>query len=168
MKTNSMNGFKNIFLKPGEYYFGEMQAMVTTVLGSCVTVTMFNARKRFGAICHGLLPHCPDKDTCTKNFTTCFKFVDCSIRQILDRFKRHGIDTPDIEVKLFGGAHVFATQNSLSIGKKNVQAARDALQEAGLHLTSYSYGGRATRKVIFNTGTGEVWLKKHHDPVELD
>ncbi|MGA2108628.1 MAG: hypothetical protein ABSH25_13400 [Syntrophorhabdales bacterium] len=45
-----------VFLKPGEIYVGEEPAEISTILGSCVSVTMFSKRVRVGAICHALLP----------------------------------------------------------------------------------------------------------------
>jgi len=43
-------------LQPGELLVTQEPQWVITLLGSCVAVTMFNARFRLAAICHGLLP----------------------------------------------------------------------------------------------------------------
>ncbi len=45
-----------IHLKAGEIYIAEKPTLVATVLGSCISVTMFNNRFKIGAICHGALP----------------------------------------------------------------------------------------------------------------
>jgi chemotaxis protein CheD len=46
----------NIFLKPGALYISEKPAIVSTILGSCIAVTIFNKRLKVGGICHALLP----------------------------------------------------------------------------------------------------------------
>ena len=43
-------------LKPGELLICREPHEVTTVLGSCVSITMFNARLGLAAICHAMLP----------------------------------------------------------------------------------------------------------------
>ena len=47
---------KKVFLRPGDVTVGKAPAEVSTVLGSCVSVTMFAERLKLGAICHALLP----------------------------------------------------------------------------------------------------------------
>jgi chemotaxis protein CheD len=43
-----------VFLRPGEMYLDEESAEVSTILGSCVSVSMFCRRIRIGAIWHAL------------------------------------------------------------------------------------------------------------------
>jgi chemotaxis receptor (MCP) glutamine deamidase CheD len=45
-----------VFLKPGELYIGKEPAVVSNILGSCVSITMFSERLGAGGICHALLP----------------------------------------------------------------------------------------------------------------
>ena len=47
-------GQVKVFLEPGKMYVGEGSAEVSTILGSCVSVTMFCERIRIGAICHAV------------------------------------------------------------------------------------------------------------------
>lgn len=42
----------NAFLKPGEAIVSPNPILVSTVLGSCIAVTMYSPEKRVGAICH--------------------------------------------------------------------------------------------------------------------
>ena len=45
-----------VFLKPGEMYLGEESAEVSTILGSCVSVTMFCRRS---GSAQSAMPSCP-------------------------------------------------------------------------------------------------------------
>jgi len=50
-----------VYLKPGELYIGEKPTKVITVLGSCVSITLFSKRLNIGAICHGRCPNAGKK-----------------------------------------------------------------------------------------------------------
>ena len=88
-----------IFLKPGELYLGEQPTVVTTILGSCVSLIFFHQPRQLGAICHALLP----TDAHQENS---FRFVDRAFFWMLEQFQARGITTSQIQVKLFGGADV--------------------------------------------------------------
>jgi chemotaxis receptor (MCP) glutamine deamidase CheD len=64
----------NLFLKPGEVCISREPAVVTTILGSCIAVTMFNERLKIGGICHALLPKHPPSKRWKE-----FHYVDSSI-----------------------------------------------------------------------------------------
>ena len=62
----------------------EHGTLVTTELGSCISVTMFHPESRIGAICHALLPRENMKGEA-------FRYVDTSILKMLERFTGYGI-----------------------------------------------------------------------------
>jgi chemotaxis protein CheD len=76
----------------------------------------------------------------------------------------YGLLPREIEVKLFGGAALIGTSRyremSNSIGQQNVKAAIDTINSCGLLLKIMDVGGAFGRKIIFNTWTGEVLLKR--------
>ena len=150
---------EKIYLKPGELVVTEEPVMVTTVLGSCVSVTMYNARLRAAAICHGMLPHGGISDN--------FKYVDTALRYMIDYFRKRDIGRKEIEVKVFGGADMFNTVGSstrnFTVGWQNISAATSFLQEYGMAPTASDVGGKKGRKLIFTTDTGIVYLKRLND-----
>ena len=46
-----------IFLQPGEFYFGEGKTRVRTLLGSCVAITLWHPRLHLGGMSHYVLPN---------------------------------------------------------------------------------------------------------------
>ena len=105
----------NFYLKPGQVYIAETPTLVSTVLGSCISVTMFSSRFRIGAISHGMLPLCKSMNSCAGECHESFKYVDCSIQRMIKMFNTYGIKSGEIEVKLFGGADVLGSGNSSDI-----------------------------------------------------
>ncbi len=152
------------YLKPGELHIGDHPGIVTTVLGSCVSVTMFNRRRGMGAICHGLMPERTAPRHSRRDNGGGFKYVDYSIEYMIDYFKSCGIGSSEIEVKLFGGADMFPAgegdRKYLSVGKKNVMAALSTLKREGMTVHSRDIGGTQGRKLHFYLHTGDVFLKK--------
>ena len=48
-----------IFLQPGEFYFGEGKTRIRTLLGSCVAITLWHPRLHIGGMSHYMLPSRP-------------------------------------------------------------------------------------------------------------
>ncbi len=153
-----------VFLGMGQVHISEEPAVISTVLGSCISVTMFNRRSAIGGMCHGLLPHCRDAENCDKNPVECFRFVDCSVWRMTERFEARGIAPRNIETKMFGGANMFkrmSDSNSyLSVGAQNVESAKQVIADAGLSLLAFDVGGTSGRKILFYTHTGRVLLRE--------
>ena len=144
-------------------HFADEPTAVTTVLGSCLSITMFVSRIEVGAICHGLLPNCRGDRGCIGECEDGFKYVDCSIKRMLRIFDRLKVQKKEIEVKIFGGADMFGVGNSrmtLTVGKQNIGIAKKLLSQNGLKVAASDTGGTNGRKIIFLTHTGEVFLKR--------
>jgi chemotaxis protein CheD len=143
-----------IYLKAGEMHYADKPSLVITVLGSCLSVTMHDRKAGIGGICHGLLPGCGQG----------FRFVDCSIRQMLRLFEKAGSRRRDIEVKCFGGADMFTRtiekKGIVSVGRQNIRTAEETLAREGIRIVKQDVGGLGGRKVFFYTHTGEVLLKR--------
>ncbi|MBI5675806.1 MAG: chemotaxis protein CheD [Nitrospirae bacterium] len=151
---------KKIFLKPGEIYIGERPAKVVTVLGSCVSVTIFSKRLRIGAICHGALPHCRKMRRCHDLCDDTFKYVDCSLHYMLGRMRSLGCADSEIEIKLFGGADTLSSKKENTIGSMNVKMALDIIRQENLRVIAADVGDSFGRKIFFMTHTGDVYLKR--------
>jgi chemotaxis protein CheD len=160
-----------VYLKAGEMLFSGEPSVVMTVLGSCLTVTMFHRRAGFAAICHGLLPRCPERRHCGAHCGRRAKYVECVVPWMVRQFIEAGAHLRELEVKVFGGADMFSSTGKggavISIGKQNVEAAFEAIEKAGLRVFSRDVGGTRGRKIFFNTETGEVLLKRLQPNVTL-
>src|SRR5664279_3361231 len=49
-------GRGHVKLMPGEWHFGPQALTLSTLLGSCVAVTLWHPGRRIGGMCHYLLP----------------------------------------------------------------------------------------------------------------
>ena len=46
----------DVFLQPGDFYFGEAGTRIRTLLGSCVAITLWHPILHIGGMCHIMLP----------------------------------------------------------------------------------------------------------------
>ena len=156
-----------IHLKPCELVVSKEPCEVTTVLGSCVAVTMFNARSGLAAICHAMLP-APGQGRCPgANSHDPYKFVSCVVPAMADTFRRVGLNPAEIEVKMFGGANLINRHSGRictnCVGPSNVRLASLLLEQENLRVCASNVGGCRGRKIVFNTLTGEV-MHRHLTP----
>jgi chemotaxis protein CheD len=156
---------ERLFLKPGEVMMAGIPTIITTVLGSCVSITMFSERCSIGGICHAMLPRNPPFRSMEK-----LRYVDTSIRHMLHEFEALGIGKDEIETKVLGGADVLerVSGSSASVGQQNIRAALKIIRGEGLRIAASDVGGELGRKIHFYTHTGEVLLKRiDRRPVEV-
>jgi len=157
-----------IYLKAGEMYLSDKPALVVTVLGSCLSVTMYCRRLGLGGICHGMLPACGRRKTCDRSCPREFKYVDCSIRKMVKLFERMGARRDEIEVKCFGGSDMFQRPverpGLITVGRQNTKTAGQIIKHEGLTLVTHDTGGNRGRKLFFYTHTGEVLVKRLNSP----
>jgi len=154
-----------IYLKPGDIYTSDEPALISTLLGSCVSVTMFNPRLKAGAICHGLLPSCKGKKPCEceQYCREGKRYVDCSIMRMLEWFMLKDVEREEIDVKLFGGSDMMGSgkmSSKATVGQQNISRALQVLEVEGLRIAASDVGGPRGRKILFSTHTGEILLKR--------
>jgi chemotaxis protein CheD len=149
------------FLKPGELVASERPLIVSTLLGSCVAVTLFSPGRRLGAICHALLPSCRSESPCSHHRAEAGKYVQCAIWHMLEWLSDRGVERREIQAKVFGGADMFdPVAGNNSVGSQNIEMALGTLESESVRLVTRDLGGRRGRKLIFHTHTGDVFLKR--------
>lgn len=151
------NGVPVVYLLPGELVAvgGDSPRTLTTILGSCVSVCLWDRRGRGGGMNHFLLPRRgPDTPRSGRH-------GDAAVALLVSKVLDLGAERRDLRAKLFGGAHVLSSvpAGGRTLGGDNVQVAIAALREEGVQLVSEDVGGTRGRKLAFNTvdGTALVW-----------
>lgn len=152
-----IDGIAQVFLQAGEVFMGDEPTRITTLLGSCISVCMFDPTTRRGAMCHGLLPNAP-----VVLYQHPFRYVDEAVLYLIERYRRMGVPPQRLSVKVFGGADILASVRDgyESIGRQNTMAAIEALGWQGVQIAARETGGNRGRKIVFLTHTGEVFLKR--------
>lgn len=145
---------------PGECYVPLSDEIISTVLGSCVTVALFDQRKKIGGINHFMLAQ---KKTCgaSNHDNQGGRFGDCALKNLLQSMYDAGCRRDDICAKVFGGGNVLKLSNeSEKIGDLNIKCAIDFLSGEGIPIIASDVGGVEPRKIYFESSTAKVWLKR--------
>lgn len=151
-----------VILHPGEVFVAKEPAIISTILGSCVSVCIHCPRLRTGAMCHSVMP----VDNRPSPKEDIFRFVDSSVNYMVDILTGGGkiCPAPSLIAKIFGGANVLPSfhkgpKQGRSIGNQNIEAARQALAKHRVKVAVEKVGGSMGCKLFFYPHTGDVYYK---------
>ena len=140
-----------VYLFPASLIAEKTEQCVHTILGSCVSVCLFDPVRKTGGINHYMLPLWNGNGLATP------KFGNIAIIRLIERMISLGSKKEHLIAKVFGGGTVIdTTYSTFNIGEKNISIAFNLLSEYNIPVVSKSTGGKLGRKIIFNTGSGEV------------
>jgi chemotaxis protein CheD len=148
-----------IFLQPGEYYVGDASCRIRTLLGSCVSITIWHPKRRIGAMSHFLLA----SRIRTATDALDARYGDEALPMMLRDLAERNVPAEACEAKLFGGGNMFpehARTKSHNVGQKNGEAAHQLLRAHGIRVVSESLFGIGYRQIIFDVSTGHVWSRQ--------
>ena len=147
------------FLKPGELHFGGKGECISTMLGSCVSLTVWHPALRIGGMCHYLLPTRRGGNESQQAGT----YADEAMAVFVEAMKRHGTRPSEYQAKMFGGANMFPdipVPPSRDVGAKNIEVGRELLRIFGMQLVGEHVGGVGHRRVLLDLASGDVWVKQ--------
>ena len=166
-----------------EVHMGDMvvhkgsQVLVTSGIGSCLVITLYDPRLKIGALAHTMVPSSatcclaavasnksPNDEPRTTNYelrttNSDTKYVDEAIGQMLNGLQAKGSNRADLEAKLIGGSNMFPSLMSDDIGRDNILSARNKLKAEGITIAGECVGGSQGRSVEFSPTTGVVTVK---------
>jgi chemotaxis protein CheD len=144
------------YVHVGQVFASAEPRTVSTILGSCVAVCLWDAGLRAGGLNHFLLPQC------MTNGSSSPRFGNVAIRELLESLERLGCAPHRLQAKIFGGASVIETTPSAAgpLGLQNVKLARRILWEIGIPVVAEDVGGTQGRKLVFQTRDGSAWVRK--------
>ena len=144
------------YLFPAEIFVASQPTMVSTVLGSCVAVCLWDSRQAIGGMNHYLLPLWNGDGLATP------KYGNIAIRQLVEKIVAKGGERKNLQAKIFGGAAMWSnTEGLFAIGLRNIELAHHQLKELQIPLVAADVGGTQSRKIFFNSGDGSVLLRRN-------
>ncbi|MFH1398078.1 MAG: chemotaxis protein CheD [Candidatus Omnitrophota bacterium] len=132
--------------------------LVTRGLGSCLGITIYDPVKKIGGMVHAMLPDIE----IAKIRTNPARFVNSSIKKIVEELEIRGCLRRGLVAKVFGGAHMFSfivSDGSLNVGLKNVEMAESILNEMKIKIAAQETGGTFGRTIELNLDNGKVLIK---------
>lgn len=143
------------YLHAGHIFASAVPTRVTTILGSCVAVALWDGVAGVGGVNHFLLPQ-PFESSAPST-----RFGQTAIEELVQAIVEEGGRRSRLSAKVFGGAHVLGTTPSTRdrLGSRNVAVARRVLADLGIPIVAEDVEGRAGRKLLFWTHDGTAFVK---------
>ncbi|AXF55116.1 chemotaxis protein CheD [Salicibibacter kimchii] len=124
----------------------------TSGLGSCVAIIIYPANGAVAALAHVMLPEASIRRS--DDFKRA-KYADTAVPLLLETVHRFGpFRKAMLRAKIAGGANMFKRLSTvdpmMKIGERNIEAAKQALEEANIPIMTDVTGGNEGRSVLFS------------------
>ncbi|MDD6208752.1 MAG: chemotaxis protein CheD [Clostridiales bacterium] len=133
-------------------------AITTLGLGSCVGVVLFDPETKIAGMVHVMLPD----STKIRQNQNAAKFADTGIALLIEKMMEKGAGRSRLVAKMAGGAQMFAFSSNndmLRIGERNVEAAKEKLNEFRIRILAEDTGLNYGRTIEFYPENGELLIK---------
>ena len=149
-----------ITIHPGEFFATREDTIISTVLGSCVAVGLYDAQARLGGLNHFMLPEELGKIDIVRSPNA--KYGMYAMELLINDLLKLGSKKSALAAKVFGGGAVlrFTNGGSSKIPGNNIDFAFEYLKKEGIPVTASDVGGQEPRKIFFFAQTGKVLLKR--------
>ena len=147
-----------VVLYPGEFFSSNAQdEMISTVLGSCIAITLYDPKLRIGGMNHFMLVSSSQTQDAQENSG---RFGEFAVELLLNDMMKKGAQKKRMIAKVFGGSNMFkAAPSEHNVGEQNIDFAFYYLERENIPIQASDVGGNYSRKVYFDPVTSKVWLK---------
>jgi chemotaxis protein CheD len=136
----------------------------TAGLGSCVGLTIYDARLQIGGMAHVMLP---SSDISRTQSVEVAKYADTAIPELIRKMNAKGALTSRMVAKMAGGAQMFSHmthQDAMRIGPRNVEMCKQIIQNFRIPIVAEDTGGNHGRTIELDVKTGVLTVKCVHKP----
>lgn len=157
---------KRVILEPGEYYVTKDDAVLSTLLGSCVSVCLYDPIQRVAGMNHFLLSsrkYARDIPVC---LTEAGRYGVHSMELLINTMLEMGAVRGNFKAKAFGGGSILPrsdeTGNFHCVGDVNILFIREFLGNEKIPLIAEELGGFRGRVIFFQPHEYSVYVRPIH------
>lgn len=155
------------FIHPGEYFSSYEDIIISTLLGSCISVVLIDRINEVGGCNHFMLPSSVSSDFF---LTKSGKYGMHAMELLINSLMKNGAERKYFEAKVFGGASVMQSlgKSYINVSKSNIDFAFNYLKIESIKIISSDVGGIYGRKIFLYPKTGKVLLKRLSGETVID
>lgn len=153
-------------LHAGELIFGKGNRVISTLLGSCVSVTLFHPKKKLAGICYFALPGTTTKQRVNPDP----RYAEDCFFLFQKHTNEHHCQLNEFQTNIIGGGNMLddpalsvqLSENLIDkakVGERNALIALKLAHKHGLDIQTVDVGEFGYRKVRFSTETGKLSVK---------
>jgi len=141
------------FLYPGQVFVTRDPIAISTILGSCAAICLWDRHKKAGGMNHYLLPEGHGEGP------NRLRYGNVANPELLNQVIALGCEIRHLQAKIFGGSCAFGNNPLQSLGTRNVQLAEDFLRAAGIPVLEKEVSGKHGRRLVFQISDGVTTIK---------
>ena len=160
-----------VIIFPGEMYVSKSGEVISTVLGSCISVCLFDKVNKVGGMNHFMLPYNPHKEPIRIKLSDTLQPDDFSNRilrygiyameVLIATMQKNGAERKNLTAKIFGGGNVLCiTTTTLNVGQRNIEFIDAFLKSEKIPVIRKSTGENYGRRIYFLTSRNSIFLKR--------
>jgi chemotaxis protein CheD len=142
-------------INPGGWAI-ETERPISTLLGSCVAVCLYDPKLRIGGMNHFLLP---SRTSSANADTDIILNGDYAMEVLANGLFNKGARKERLIAKAFGGGTIVSSIR-MAIGERNAEFAHEWLDREGIPLVASDFSGPWSRKVVFVPQTGDAFCRR--------
>lgn len=140
---------QTIYVDQNQYFVVNQPTQFVTVLGSCVSVCLYDPIHKVAAMNHFVMPTWNGQGVASP------KYGDISMKHMIRSVFAKGASALYINARVFGGAKIVEGQQN-AVGDMNVEVAMQALLAHRISIHSVDTGGLCGRRLEFDSLSGEI------------
>lgn len=143
-------------LMMGQLYASSDHCVISTVLGSCIAVCLWDQERQIGGMNHFMLPRWDGKGLPSP------RFGNVAIPKLVEAVVAAGGRRHKLVAKVFGGGNVLGQGEPpprFNVGFRNAEYALQALALEEIEVVAKKLKPDHGLKVAFDTHTGEVTVR---------
>jgi chemotaxis protein CheD len=146
------------FLYPGQVFVTQDPVTISTILGSCAAICLWDRLKQAGGMNHYLLPEGPNDGP------NRLRYGNVANPELLHQLLALGCKIKNLQGKIYGGSSAFAVDPSQSLGSRNVELAESFLRAEGIPIVEKDVSGKHGRRLVFQVSSGVTTIKNFDQP----
>ena len=140
-----------IYITQGQQAVGhDAEMVVSTILGSCISICLWDPEAGVGGMNHMLLPG-------VKQDNAALTAGALDMDLLINKMMPLGAERPRLRAKLFGGSSML--NGRTDIGSRNAEFGKTYLRNEGIPCDAEDIGGNLARRLRFWPATGKAQVK---------
>jgi len=141
----------------GDYFASRTPVVISTILGPCAAVCLFDPETKIGGMNHILLPG----DSTIGIESGDSRYGINAMELLINQMMKLGANRYKLTAKVFGGASIMsAISSEFCMGMRNIEFVVNFLLIEKIPIINYNFGGIDSRRIYYHTDTSDVLLKR--------
>ncbi len=156
-----------VVINPGEYYTSTDNEIISTVLGSCIAVCLYDEVNNIAGMNHFMLVGDLRDERIFMEPSA--RYGIFAMEVLINDIIKKGGKKENLKAKVFGGGHVlnYKTREG-NVVDNNIRFAVTFLKLEKIPIVNQDVGGYQGRKILFFTDTYKVLVKKLRSTVSKE